>query len=247
MISLYPEAITKMIKSPFVVIIPIYNEAESIESVVKEWINIFMEMNIDFQFVLLNDGSSDSTLSVLQILESSFPNNIISVNKPNSGHGRTCRVGYDAAVEAPSVEWILQIDSDGQCDPKYFPSFWSQRSNADCIYGKRVQRDDGFSRIITSKLCRFGSSLLGGCDMQDANVPYRLIRREVLASALKRIPASFNIHNTAMTFILKKTKGIKWAYIPIRFRDRQGGSNSINLINVAHMGIDMLIELRKLK
>jgi hypothetical protein len=172
---------------------------------------------------------------------------LVVVDKPNAGHGRTCRLGYSAAVEAPGVEWVFQIDSDGQCDPIYFKEFWQKRQNADCVFGCRVQRDDGTARMLTSKICKWGSTALGGRDMVDPNVPYRLIRKSTLADALARIPASFNIHNVALTFVLKQSDAVRWEYVPIRFRDRQGGSNSIDLMNVAHWGVDMLLELRRLK
>ena len=247
LIALQPDSISDVLHAPLAVVIPIYNEAATIESVVSEWDACFDELGITHQFLLLNDGSKDKTMEVLKKMEEMAPKKMVVVDKPNAGHGRTCRLGYAAAVGSPAVEWVLQIDSDGQCDPAYFKDFWDQRQDADCVFGRRVQRDDGFARMLTSKICKLGSTILGGRDMVDPNVPYRLMRKSTLADALTRIPASFNIHNVALTFILKKTKEIRWAYVPIRFRDRQGGSNSINLMNVAHWGIDMLLELRRLK
>lgn len=246
-ISLRPDAISNVLRAPLVIVIPVYNEAVTIRSVVLEWTQILTRLKIDYQFLLLNDGSMDNTLEVLREIEASSPANLVVVDKPNSGHGRTCRLGYDAATDASSVEWILQIDSDGQCDPSYFEIFWTNRDKADCIFGKRIKRDDGFARMLTSKLCKIGSSILGGKDLGDPNVPYRLMRKQILENALKEIPASFNIHNVALTYILKRTDGVRWEFVPIRFRQRQGGSNSINLLNVAQWGVDMLLELRKLR
>jgi len=228
-------------------VIPIYNEAGTIPSVFEEWTNEFKKLGIDYQFLLINDGSSDGTLEVLKKMEESDSEHIVIVDKANSGHGRTCRLGYSAAVNAETVEWVLQIDSDGQCDPSYFSEFWANRQEADCVFGRRIQRDDGKARMMTSKICKLGATLLGGRDMVDPNVPFRLIRKEILADVLKLIPASFDIHNVAITFKLKQTLGIRWQYVPIRFRDRQGGSNSINLLNVAHLGTSMLFDLAKLK
>lgn len=245
--DLTPAQVSSHIQGELGIVIPIYNEEATIESVVTEWKAVFEKLGIKYCFLLINDGSKDNTLRVLERLAEENPGKSIVINKPNAGHGRTCRTGYDAAIACPEVEWILQIDSDGQCDPGYFPEFWSKRTTVDCVFGKRVQRDDGKARALTSKICKLGATLLGGRDMVDPNVHYRLIRKEILASALSRIPAAFNIHNVALTYILKKTEGVRWAYVPIRFRDRQGGSNSINLINVAHWGIDMLLELRRLK
>ena len=247
LVSLRPDSVAALLKSPLAIVIPVFNESATIESVIGSWMRQLDKQGVDYQFILLNDGSSDSTMEVLKRLEVILPKRIIVVDKTNSGHGRTCRLGYDAAVASPHVEWILQIDSDGQCDPAYFPEFWIQRDNADCVFGKRVRRDDGPARAFTSKLCRLGATLLSGRDIVDPNVPYRLIRRDTMVDALNRIPASFNIHNVALTFILKKTPDVRWVYVPIRFRERQGGSNSINLMNVVHWGTDMLLELRKLK
>ncbi len=233
--------------APLVIVIPVYNETATIRTVVSEWTEALGKLRINHQFILLNDGSTDTTLGVLRELEASSPTQIVVVDKPNAGHGRTCRLGYDAAVASPAVEWILQIDSDGQCDPSYFEIFWSKREDADCIFGKRVKRDDGLIRTITSNLCKLGASLLCRQNVADPNVPYRLMRRPILDKALTRIPASFNIHNVALTCVLKKYPDIRWEFVPIRFRERQGGSNSINILNVAQWGIDMLLELRKLK
>ncbi|MFZ4778532.1 MAG: glycosyltransferase family 2 protein [Terrimicrobiaceae bacterium] len=247
LISLLPDPISAALISPLAIVIPIYNEAANIKQVVSDWEEELDKLSLDFQFLLLNDGSRDETVRVLGELEAANPRRFVIVEKMNSGHGRTCRLGYAAAVAAPSVEWILQIDSDGQCDPAYFKEFWEKRENADCVFGRRVQRDDGTARMLTSKICKIGATMLGGRDMVDPNVPYRLMRQRALAAALQRIPASFDIHNVAITFILKQNPSLRWEYVPIRFRDRQGGSNSINLLNVAHLGTSMLFDLAKLK
>jgi dolichol-phosphate mannosyltransferase len=245
--SLQPRSVSQALRAPLAVVVPIYNEAETVGAVINEWSQVFDANKIDYQMILINDGSKDKTLEVLSDLESKDADHLVIVDKPNSGHGRTCRLGYDAAVGSPCVKWVLQIDSDGQCDPVYFPEFWTARMQADCVFGKRVQRDDGFARSATSKICKLGVTFLGGRDISDPNVPYRLIKCNLLGEALDRIPASFNIHNVALTYVLKKISGIRWSYIPIRFRSRQGGCNSINLINVAHWGIDMLLELRRIR
>jgi glycosyltransferase involved in cell wall biosynthesis len=247
MVSLYPGAVTECLHTPLAIVVPVYNEAATITSVVNSWMAVLDSSGAEYQFILINDGSTDSTMSALQQLESSHPKKIVVVDKPNSGHGRTCRVGYSAAVAAPRVEWVLQIDSDGQCDPSYFPEFWRRKNSADCVFGRRMVRDDGFARSLTSKFCKLGATFLGGKDMVDPNVPYRLIRKEVLATALAMIPASFDIHNVAITFVLKKNESLRWEYVPIRFLSRQGGTNSINLLNVAHLGVSMLFDLAKLK
>ena len=246
-ISLRPEQATHALVAPLAVVIPIYNEAETIQRVVSAWQETFERNRVGHQFILVNDGSNDSTWKVLRDMEKRHPDHLIIIDKPNAGHGRSCRLGYEAAIASPHVQWILQIDSDGQCDPAYFRSFWENKDQVDCVFGKRERRDDGFLRSLTSALCRMGATFLARQDMVDPNVPYRLMRKKALAAALPQIPASFEIHNVALTFVLKRDPSVKWRYIPIRFLGRQGGQNSIDLLNVMQLGFSMMFDLAKVK
>jgi dolichol-phosphate mannosyltransferase len=241
-----PTQIGASLKEELVVVMPIYNEAANIENVVNDWQSAFQKLGIRHQMLLVNDGSTDETLAVLERMEKLQPESLEVVNKFNTGHGPSCRFGYDAAV-ASKAEWVLQIDSDGQCDPVYFEKFWDARKEADCVFGIRTARDDGWARTMTSRVCRWSSTLICGMDMVDPNVPYRLIRREALAKAVARVPGAFNIHNVAVTYRLKQNPELRWSYQPIRFRDRQGGLNSINLMNIAKLGIDLLFDLWRLR
>jgi dolichol-phosphate mannosyltransferase len=234
------------IQAQLVVVMPIYNEAANIAAVISAWSEELRKSNIPFQIVALDDGSRDETHQILLGLERENAEFLCVVNKPNAGHGSTCRIGYDIAAHS-SAEWVLQIDSDGQCEPKYFTDFWAKREVADCIFGLRTSRDDGLARILTSAICRAGSSLICGRDLKDANVPYRLIRREALQRALANIPPNFNIHNVALTYVLKKLPGVRWQYVEIHFPDRQGGMNSINLLKVITWGAEMLLELLRIR
>ena len=246
MFDLTTTKISKSIDTELIVVMPIYNEHANIEYVLSEWMPVFEKATRCFTLLALNDGSRDETAAALSELEDRYGDRLCVVNKTNSGHGLTCRMGYEIAA-ATNAEWVFQIDSDGQCDPKFFPEFWTRAREADCVFGVRLSRDDGFARIFTSAVCRFASSAICGIDLHDPNVPYRLLRRTVLCTTLPHIPTGFNIHNVALTFTLKRTKGIRWSYVPIHFRDRQGGSNSIDFMRVTQWGLEMLIELARLR
>jgi dolichol-phosphate mannosyltransferase len=110
----------------------------------------------------------------------------------------------------------------------------------------RTSRDDGFSRVLISGLARVTTSMLCGIDLKDANVPYRLMRTSVLAEALKRVPDDFDMQNTAVTLALRRRLAVRWKYVPIHFRDRRGGTNSINLKRIASMGWELLRNLHRI-
>lgn len=229
-----------------VVVMPIYNEEANISDVISEWLPALEASGRPFQLLAIDDGSKDHTLEILGKLACEHPGKVVVVSKTNSGHGRTCRHGYELALQS-GAEWVLQIDSDGQCDPGYFAQFWSHTPQADCVFGFRKTRGDGLARKIISRTCGFLSSLVAGAALQDANVPYRLMRTEALARALDKVPADFDVQNIALSVALKRCPNLRWAYVPIHFRDRQGGINSINIRKIAAMGWKMLRELRRVK
>lgn len=234
----------KKLSIKMALIVPCYNEANYIHIFINEWMHVLKETN--YKLIILNDGSTDNSKEVIEKL-SSENDRIISVNKTNSGHGRTCRFGYEYALALKEFDYIVQIDSDGQCDPEYFPQFLELAQDNDVVFGIRTSRDDGFARRITSFLCTTVTSILTRCLIKDANVPYRMIKTDILKEALKSIPNDFNIQNVALTVALKRLPNISWGYVPMHFRDRTTGTNSINLLNIAHLGLKMISELRGIK
>ncbi len=227
------------------VVMPVYNEEATIAGVLGEWTAALGQLGIAYVILPVNDGSRDGTAATLRQLAEAHPGRVEPVDKANAGHGQACRTGYELAV-AHGAAWTLQIDSDGQCDPGYFAEFWQSRAGADVIVGLRRTRDDGFLRVLISAACRVATSALAGLDLKDANVPYRLIRTEALARALARIPADFDMQNVALTLALKRDRSLRWRYTPIHFRDRQGGTNSINLRRILRMGLTLVTDLHRI-
>ena len=224
---------------------PIYNEEANIEAVITEWVQELNRLGISYVVLAINDGSRDGTGTALQRLAEKYPGSVTPINKANAGHGQACRTGYRLAVER-NAEWTLQIDSDGQCDPRFFAAFWEVHDQADAVFGLRTSRDDGLSRVLISEVCRIATSLLSGIDLKDANVPYRMMRTSALQAALTKIPDDFDMQNVALTLTLKRNPALRWKYVPIHFRDRQGGTNSINLKRIAAMGWNLLTSLSKI-
>lgn len=226
------------------VVMPVYNEANGIADVINEWLPALRTQVVDFRLLAVDDGSTDPTPTVLLRLQREHADQLIVLTRPNSGHGRACRTGYEAALRH-GAKWILQIDSDGQCDPRFFPQFWNARLHANCIFGMRVQRDDGALRSIISTAVRFLMGLVTGCDLKDVNVPFRLIEKNILAAALQRLPPDFDLQNIGLTLALKRDTNSRWAFVPIRFRASTHPAR-LRLATIARKGFRMLIQIRKI-
>jgi glycosyltransferase involved in cell wall biosynthesis len=224
------------------IVIPVYNESQNIEIVLHDWDKELKRMQIDYCFIIVNDGSKDNSIEVIK----SLGYNIFLLNKHNSGHGRSIRLGYDFAVNHIKSDFILQIDSDGQCDPKYFHLFWADRFKYDFVLGVRTTRGDGIIRKLTSKISLFITSLISSINLKDPNTPYRLFKINTLSEALNLINESFDVHNIAITYVILKKK-FSYMTVEISFPNRIGGENSINLLKVFQMGLNMIFDLYFLK
>ena len=235
-----------MTSPELVAVMPVFNEEANIANSIKEWLETFNRGGISCLLVAINDGSTDNSGNILERLQSRFPTQLVVCNQGNSGHGRACRVGYETAVRLGS-HWVLQIDSDGQCDPAFFQSFWDKRENADCIFGLRTKRGDGCSRRIVSVLLRLLLAGITGRDLKDANVPYRLIERSALQKALQNVPREFDLQNIALTLALKRDKSLRWVYIPIRFPEPAGRKRRMNVWEIGRRGIEMLWKIHTVR
>ena len=222
---------------------PSYNEQASVPKVALEFFAEVENWTERFAFLALDDGSTDGTPHVLARLHEQLGSRFEVIRHANRGHGQTCLAGYRLAAER-GIPFVLQIDSDGQCDPQYFFRFWRLREKADAVYGLRTRRDDGLRRLAASMVLRAFLLLGFGAWCADSNVPYRLMRTAAIAPFLARIPAGFNLANIALALLLRRAPGVRHAYVPIRFRERYGGEPSVKLALFGRKALELGRELR---
>lgn len=218
------------------IVMPAYNEAENLPDVVREWYPVVETYHGDgrSRLVIVNDGSRDDTLAVLQKLAATHPQ-LVVLDKKNSGHGATLLYAYQYALDH-GADYIFQTDSDGQTRPSEFAAFWAQREAYPVLIGYRNHREDGFSRIVVTKVLKLVLFCIFGMAVTDANTPFRLMRRDVLAEYLPDVPKNFNLSNVMLT-VLFLYNNVRVRFLPITFRPRQGGVNSINLPRICRIGL----------
>ena len=232
-------------KPELAVVMPVYNEQASIRKVVREWFEEVQNWTENFIFIVLDDGSRDGTHNLLLRLQQELGPRLEVLKHANQGHGQTCLSGYRHALKI-GVPWILQIDSDGQCDPQYFFRFWNKRGNLDAILGHRVRRDDGWQRVAASHILRITIFLFAATNCRDANVPYRLMSAESVRRCVDRIPRTFFLCNVALSVLLKRDRSIRHGHIPVRFRERYGGEPSVPLRTFGFRAWELIQSLRLL-
>ncbi|MBQ7584338.1 MAG: glycosyltransferase family 2 protein [Lachnospiraceae bacterium] len=225
------------------IVIPAYNEQETIEDIVRKWYPNVLLGEEGSKLVVIDDGSKDATGEKLDALKGEFP--LLEVrHKQNSGHGPSILAGYKYAI-SEGADYIFQTDSDGQTEPAEFPAFWEKRRIYEMIVGYRKDREDGFGRLVVTRVLRFLIFLTFHVYVKDANTPFRLMKASVLEKEIKYVPKDYFLTNVLISVIFTKRR-YRMKYLPITFRPRQGGTNSIDLLKITGIGLKSLKDFVKL-
>ena len=232
--------------SSLYIIIPAYNESENIEKTISDWYPVIESHNEEgnSRLVIINDGSKDNTYDLVCRLAKKHPL-LISLTKPNGGHGSTVLYGYRYAIQN-HADYIFQTDSDGQTDPAEFEEFWEARGKYDAVIGNRIERGDGKDRKFVENIVCLLLRMIFGVKIDDANAPFRLMKASLVEKYINKLPEDFNIPNIMFTtYFVYHHEKVK--FIPITFKPRQGGVNSINIKKIVKIGWKAVGDFHKLR
>ncbi len=233
-------------KDSLVIVIPAYNEEETILSVLKEWYPVIELHNGggNSRLLVVNDGSKDQTEEILRNFSLDHPL-FAYVTRKNGGHGAAVWNGYRIALDQ-KADYIFQTDSDGQTSAADFQKFWEQRDREGAVMGRRISRPDGRGRLLVSRVLSLMIRLIFRVTAEDANCPYRLFGRNALLKAMELVPREYDLTNVILRVACGKL-GIRVQILPVHFRKRQGGVNSINAKRIIATGWRSLREFAKLE
>jgi len=217
----------------FTVVIPAYNEENSIKEIVEN-----IKKNLPkAEIIVVNDGSTDNTKKIVESL------NVTLINhKQNMGYGAALKTGLKKA----KTKYVGFIDADMTYDPIYLKLFleYIKKKNLDCVWGNRFGGKINkmpLIRKIGNKFINFIFFLITFKKISDCTSGERVLSR----NALKKIEVS-TLPND-LDFITALTKRIvsrklKYMEIPINYRERKGGSK-LNLLKHGYKMIkNILIE-----
>lgn len=217
------------------VIIPAYNEEESILNTVAELRRICPEQD----YLIVNDGSTDRTAAIcrengLHFLD--LPVNLGLSGAVQAGMKYAYRHGYDAAV---------QFDADGQHRPEYIAPMLEKirGGGADIVIGSRfvTQKKPRSMRMLGSALISFAIRLTTGTWLGDPTSGMRMYNRRIIRLFATRI----NIEPEPDTIAYLIRSGAKVAEIQVQMRPRMAGESYLNPIRSAaymvQMGVSIML------
>ncbi len=227
------------------IVIPAYNEAENIAACVADWYPIVERYGGEgSRLVVIDDGSKDDTNALLCDMAKDRPL-LIPLTKTNGGHGSAVLYGYRYAIEH-GADWIFQTDADGQTNPGEFDGFWNERNQYDAVIGYRTKRGDGAQRAFVEKVVCLLLWLYFGVKVPDANAPFRLMRTEIVKKYIVRLPRDFYIPNIMLTAYFARYQE-KLKFLPISFKPRVKGKNSLNLKRIVKIGWQAMKDFSRLR
>ena len=205
-------------------VVPFYNEAGNIPPLLAETLAVLRAHALDFEAILVNDGSTDDTARELAAVAATDPRCRILAFSANRGQAAALLAGLRAARGAI----LLTMDGDGQNDPADFPALLAlvECGEADLVCGWRTDRHDSWLRRAMSRLSNAVRRRLLHDGMHDAGCQLRVFRREILTA--------LQPHRMLQTFLpaLVVAAGFRVRELPVKHRTRRYGRAHYGLHNL---------------
>jgi len=226
---------------PLSVIMPAYNEAACIADAVADVRREVLDRVPGAELVVVNDGSRDRTGAILDEI-AAVDSRVRAVHQANGGHGRALRTGLDVA----QGEYVFLIDSDRQIPLEAFADLWEEAKRGDGAFGMRIKRNDPALRLFLTRLIRYSVAILFGTNIYDANIPFKVIRRQVWERARPLIPEETLAPSLFLGVFAIRT-GCALVFREVPHRERETGVVSIRrwkLLKFCRRALIQLIAFR---
>src|SRR5712691_157608 len=218
------------------VFFPAYNDSGTIASMVIRSVKAASELTPDFEVIVVDDGSADSTAEIADELAHTYPQ-VRAIHHPiNRDYGAALQTGFRSATK----ELIFYTDGDGQYDPAELTQLWAKMSpETDLVNGYKISRSDPWHRIVIGRFYHHVVSTLFGLKLRDVDCDFRLLRRAIF----DRI----NLEKTSGIICVEMMKkiqdgGFRIAEVPVHhFHRAFGRSQFFNIRRLFRTGRDLLL------
>lgn len=213
-------------------IIPLYNEAESVAPLLDEIVRT-LSGKIEYEIIAVDDGSKDDTAGVLERMlhEVNYPLRIIR-HATNYGQSTAIHTG----IQYARASWVVTLDGDGQNNPEDIFKLIATRNNSSMpelklINGHRKKRQDNMIKIISSRVANFVRGSLLRDMTPDTGCGLKLIHRETFLT----LPFFDHMHRFIPALIRRAGGNI--LTVEVSHRPRQAGKSKYTLHNRLWVGI----------
>jgi glycosyltransferase involved in cell wall biosynthesis len=214
------------------IVVPIYNEEENIPALHESVTKALAGSGLEYELILVDDGSSDGSFPLLQGLAVKDPRVRVIRFRRNFGQTAAMAAGFNAA----SGRVVVPMDGDLQNDPADIPLLLSKIDEGyDVVSGWRKDRQDTFiNRKLPSMIANGLISRLTGVHLHDYGCTLKAYRREVLDG--------INLYGEMHRFVpaLASQIGARVAELPVRHHPRRFGTSKYGISRTTRVVLDLM-------
>ena len=213
------------------IVVPVLNESESLRDLHTQISSVCSGNDIDVEIILVDDGSTDDSWTVIQQLSES--DSRVSGIRLRRNFGKAAAL--TAGVRAAQGELIMMMDADLQDDPNEIPSFLTRiHDGFDVVNGWKQRRRDPWHKVYPSRVFNWLVGWLTGLKLHDHNCGLKLFRAEVTSE--------IRIYGELHRFIpvLAHARGFKVTEISVHHRERQFGKSKYGARRFLRGFLDLL-------
>lgn len=222
------------------IIIPAYNESLNIENTVNKIINYNKKSKNKVDYIIINDGSTDNTISVCK--KNKY--NVINLVN-NLGIGGAVQTGYKYAFDN-NYDVAIQFDGDGQHDEKYIDLLIEEiKKGNDFVIGSRFVSE--LSKFKSTTTRRIGIKIISllikictGRRIYDPTSGFRAGNRSVIEMFSKHYASEYPEPESTVELL---NKGYKVSEIPVEMHEREFGTSSIKPLKSIYYMISVSIAI----
>lgn len=225
---------------------PAHNEEGNLASVVSLALNALAQAECYFQIIIVDDGSSDRTAAVAQMLVDRHPQQVKLIqHKHNRGYGAALRTGLAHGL-SEGCDWIGFCDADGQFNAGDLVSLiaYAQDHGADIAIGHRIERADGLKRRLMGRGWHMVSRLILGFHALDVDCGFKVFSYDALSELEPRLIGD---HATISPELLARANraGHHVVEMGVNHYPRQSGEQSGANMRVVVGSLRGLLQVRK--
>lgn len=197
---------------------PAFDEQENIRQVLEEAIGALPLVADEFEVLVVDDGSSDATASIVQAMAARHPEIRLVQHPRNLGYGEALRTGFREVVGTV----VFFTDADRQFRLQDMGVLLEGLADADIVIGYRAKRQDPPSRLVIARTYRLVLRALFGLRVRDVDCAFKAMRRDVLDTCLPSL-RSRSAFISPELLVRAMDAGFTIEELPIRHYPRAGG------------------------
>jgi dolichol-phosphate mannosyltransferase len=212
------------------IVIPAYNEEESITETIDQIEEAFSQVSIDHEILVVNDNSKDNTAQVLEDLSKKYPAVKYVTNLGPNGFGYAVRYGLER-YSGDCVAVMMADLSDSPYDLiRYYTTMLE--GNYDCVFGSRFMKggkvvDYPFVKKVINRIANLIIRVVMRIKYNDTTNAFKLYKREVIEGVKPILSPHFNL--TIELPLKAIIRGYSYAVVPNSWTNRKYGVSKLKI------------------